>query len=366
MPRKRKQRDQDGVYRRPDSPNWWASYVDASGKRVRRSTGTTERKEAEALLAKWRLEAHKVKQWGEAPDVSFEELMVEYLSAHDDKRSAVTDRIHAQQLRQSLAGMVMDRLPGTAITTHIRRRKRDGVGPATINRELALLSSAINHWNKEYDAMLPNPVRGKKQREPEGRIRWITKEEAERLVQAARLAKRAPYLVASIQLALNTGMRREEMLGLEWGRVDLRQNLIYLEADHTKAIRRRTVPLNTTARNAILAQARFRATQCPDSRWVFCRKDGTRIRTAADGFERACSRAGIEDFRFHDLRHTCAAWLIQAGVPLAEVRDVLGHSTITMTERYAHLAPHNIRNAVSMLDAFQGIESRSSHVGTSR
>jgi len=60
--------------------------------------------------------------------------------------------------------------------------------------------------------------------------------------------------------------------------------------------------------------------------------------------------AGIADFRIHDLRHTCAAWLVQAGVPLSEIRDLLGHSTISMTEKYAHLAPENIRSAVSVLD----------------
>ena len=74
----------------------------------------------------------------------------------------------------------------------------------------------------------------------------------------------------------------------------------------------------------------------------------------------ACRRAGIEDFHIHDLRHTCAAWLVSAGVALTEIRDLLGHSTIRMTERYAHLAPENIRAAVAALDV---IESRSSHVG---
>jgi integrase len=72
-------------------------------------------------------------------------------------------------------------------------------------------------------------------------------------------------------------------------------------------------------------------------------------------FGTACERAGIADFRFHDLRHTCAAWLVQVGVPLTEVRDVLGHSTIKMTERYAHLAPENVRAALALLE---GGESR--------
>jgi integrase len=76
-------------------------------------------------------------------------------------------------------------------------------------------------------------------------------------------------------------------------------------------------------------------------------------------FETACRRAQIADFRFHDLRHTCAAWLIQAGVSITQVRDVLGHSTVAMTEKYAHLAPENARAAVAVLD---GNLSRLRHV----
>ena len=72
----------------------------------------------------------------------------------------------------------------------------------------------------------------------------------------------------------------------------------------------------------------------------------------------ACRRAGIKDFRIHDLRHTCAAWLVSMGVPLTEVRDLLGHSTVKMTERYAHLAPENVRAAVEQLD---GMRSRFGH-----
>lgn len=141
------------------------------------------------------------------------------------------------------------------------------------------------------------------------------------------------------------------MLGLEWSRVDLQTNLLYLESHHTKAKKRRSVALNNTAREAILAQARFRATHCPAAPWVFFTYNGNRIASVKRNFATACRRAGIEDFRLHDLRHTCAAWLVQAGVPMAEVRDVLGHRTLAMTERYAHLAPENLRAAVALLDS---------------
>ena len=154
-------------------------------------------------------------------------------------------------------------------------------------------------------------------------------------------------------------MRRGELLGLEWRRVDLQAGLIHLEADHTKAGKRRSVPMNAVAREAIMARPSFRAQHAPDSPWVFCDTRGLRIADVKHSFATARKAAGIEDFHIHDLRHTCAAPLVSAGVPLTEVRDLLGHSTVIMTERYAHLAPERVRDAVSRLE---GAASRLSHV----
>lgn len=91
---------------------------------------------------------------------------------------------------------------------------------------------------------------------------------------------------------------------------------------------------------------------------MFCHEGGERIVSVRRSFATACRRAGITDLRIHDLRHTCAAWLVSSGVPLMEVRDLLGHSTVTMTERYAHLSPDNVRAAVAQLDQPR---SRSGH-----
>jgi len=148
-------------------------------------------------------------------------------------------------------------------------------------------------------------------------------------------------------------------LGLEWSRVDLENRLIYLEARHPKAGRRRSVPLNQNAYQAIVGRKQFRDEHAPASPWVFCRRSGNRIGDVKNSFASACARARIEDFHLHDLRHTCAVWLAQAGVPPAQIRDLLGHSTIKVTERYAHLAPENARGTVEVLDQ----ESRFGHVG---
>ncbi len=116
MPKRKRQRDQDGLYRRRDSPWWWASYVNAGGRRTRRSTGTADRKEAEALLAKWKLEAHREKQWGEQPSRTFDEMMLAYLEGPGlDKRSAERDRYSAKRLYPVFTGRELRTLTASDI-----------------------------------------------------------------------------------------------------------------------------------------------------------------------------------------------------------------------------------------------------------
>lgn len=345
-------------YKRKDSPIWWVSLIDSRGQRVRRPTGTTDRKEAEALEAKWKLEAYRQQNWDEAPARLFDELMLAYLRAtRHVKRSADDDLSRCRRLREKFAGRDMRGLGPRDVREYIAGRTAQGVRPATINRELALLSAAINYANREWEWQLPNPVTGRKLKEPDGRVRWLTRAEAVALLAAADASTRAPHLADFLRLALNTGMRRGELLRLEWRRVDLQRGLVFLEAEHTKTKRRRSVPLNAEARAALIRRARYRAEHCPDSPWVFCRRDGGRITEVKRSFAGACAKAGIADFRVHDLRHTCAAWLVSAGVPLSEVRDLLGHASVVMTERYAHLAPENVRAAVQRLEGL----SRSGH-----
>jgi integrase len=352
MSTKRKTTSRDGLYRRPDSAIWWATYTDAGGKRVRRSTGTSSREEAAALRGKWQTESYRQKHWDEQPRHTFDELMVSYLTGTADKRRNQNGvQLVIKRLRMTFGGVEMETLNAAAVAAYIQTRRGELVANATINRELEVLSAAIRYGVNTLGWALPNPASKAMLREPEGRVRWLTPEQADALLAAAHRSRdRAPHLVPLITLALHTGMRRGEMLGLEWSRVDLKRNLIYLEGIHTKAGKRRSVALNGTAREALLAQARFRAEHCPDAERVFCTKEGEPIHSVQTSFETACRRAKITDFRFHDLRHTCAAWLIQAGVSITQVRDVLGHSTVTMTERYAHLAPESVRAAVAVLD----------------
>ncbi len=339
-------------YRRKKSSIWWASFTGPDGQRVRRSTGTTNKEEAKALEAKWKLETFRQRQWQAQPPRLFDELMLGYLKATAEvKRSADKDRMRTRHLRRLFGGRVMNDLQPMDVREYIVLRKSEGLSNATINREIALLSSAINYANREWDWELPNVTKGRKLKESEGRVRWISREQAELLIQTAQNEPKAQHLADFIRLALNTGCRSGELLGLEWQRVNLQERLLFLEAAHTKSGKRRSVPLNEMSRQAIVGRLRFRTKYCPTSPWVFAREDGTRIKAVKRSFKTACRRSEIEDFHIHDLRHTCAAWLVGVGVPLTEVRDLLGHASVVVTERYAHLSPDNVRAAVAKLDS---------------
>lgn len=179
---------------------------------------------------------------------------------------------------------------------------------------------------------------------PKGRLRFLDVEEIGRLLEACR-ASRNRYLSAVVVLALHTGMRKGEILGLEWERVDLSSARFRL--DRTKSGEPRGVPINRAVYEVLIALE-----PDPDRRHgrVFPAgndRRGSQVRTA---FAAALARAGITGFRFHDLRHTAASHLVMRGASLKDVQEILGHADLRMTNRYAHLSPAHLRGAVERLE----------------
>lgn len=337
-------------YKRAGSPYWWASYIER-GQRVRRSTGTTDIAEAKALESQWRTQAHREQHWDIKAPRTFEEVMVEYLQGSAHLRSIETMKMQTGILRRFFGGREVGSISGQDVKAYIRHRKAEGRASATVNRELATLSAAINYCNREWEWGLANPVKGRLLKEAPHRERYLTRAEVGRLVMEARKLRFGDLLADFIELAVHTGCRRGELLRLEWSRVTLEKGkeAITLNARHTKSGKPRQVPLNATAIASVKRRAAWRAEHAPDSPWVFCRQGGGYVKSLRNGFEVAAKAAGLDDLRIHDLRHTAASWLVTDGVPLEVVKELLGHSSITMTERYAHLAPHRVREAVNRL-----------------
>ena len=279
----------------------------------------------------------------------FEDVIGIYM-AGTNHRSKQRDLYSLKRLQPHFGGRSVVDLKRADVRRYVVVRQEDGVQESTIKRELKLFSAAINFVRLEHDRPeLVNPVQSLGLAGGEPRVRWISRVQARSLIAAAERFARRPHLGNFIRLALSTGCRKNELLKLEWSRVDFERRCFSLEAKHTKSARRRLVPLNEAALLALRDQKRWVVRHCPSSPWVFASEAGMRVTTLQKGFGAACERSGIDDFRIHDMRHTFASWLVMDGVSLYVVRDLLGHSSVAVTERYAHLSPDQCRAAVQGL-----------------
>ena len=340
-------------YRQKGSPYWYVSLTSRSGARLKRSSGTADRREAVALEAKWREEQRQQDVWGAPARLSVAEMLNRFLAAHANKRSARSDRIRAVTLLQHLGDGDAYQLDRPAIKAYIAARQAQGRKASTINRELALLSAAINDAIED-GYPVPQVVKGRKLREPEGKTRWLTRDEVARLIEAARQTDQ-PALPDWILVAVHTGLRAGEMAALQWQHVTAGR--LTVPAETAKSGKSRVLPLTTEALAAIQRQPKR-------SMFVWSHEDGQPIKDVRGSLERACTRAGIERITPHVLRHTCASWQVQAGVPLYSVQRWLGHSTIKMTERYAHLAPEHLQEgAAALAGPKSGLNARNQEEG---
>lgn len=225
-------------------------------------------------------------------------------------------------------------------------RPRD---PATCNRYMAALSTAFTTATKEMQWAKTNPVTDiSSLKESKGRVRFLDDGERERLLEACKVSDN-PYLLQIVTLALSTGMRRGEILRLTWSNVDMRgRRLTLLD---TKNGTTRVLPITSKAYEVLdeWKQAKVRRI---DTDLVFPGQAAfntgpASIRTA---WLFAVKRAGIVDFRFHDLRHSCASYLAMNGCSLLEIAAVLGHKTLAMVQRYAHLSEVHTHNVLERMN----------------
>ncbi|MBO6809245.1 site-specific integrase [Thalassospira sp.] len=223
-----------------------------------------------------------------------------------------------------------------------RRRK----SPATVVRYLASLSVVFSTAANEWEWVDQNPVQKvRRPRESRGRVRFLSDDERERLVEACK-ASPNPYLYTVVIVALSTGARYGEIIGLKWRDIDLVRGTARLE--RTKNRERRALPL---AHIALEAVKELHQEQKPKpSDFVFARADGAAPMEIRKHWYNAIEQAEIEDFRFHDLRHSAASYLAMNGATLAEIAEVLGHKTLQMVKRYAHLSDQHTAAVVERMN----------------
>ncbi len=230
--------------------------------------------------------------------------------------------------------------------THLHAKRSN----STVVRYMAVLSHLFTVAMKEWGWVDDSPMRRvSKPKEPRGRVRFLSDDERARLLIACK-ESRCPYLYPVVVLALSTGMRKMEMLSLTWADVDLGRAVITLQ--ETKNGERRAVPLVGHAFDLLQDLAKTRRIDTPmlfpaPFRHGYAPKHCD-IQSAWDW---AVKRAELTDFRFHDLRHSAASYLAMNGASLAEIAEVLGHKTLQMVKRYAHLSHAHTSRVVASMNA---------------
>ena len=217
---------------------------------------------------------------------------------------------------------------------------------ATVNRYCSVLSHAFTIAVKEWNWMQENPMmKIKKLKEPRGRVRFLNDEERERLLEACQESS-SPFLYILVVLGISTGARKMEIRSLEWKDVDLNRGMIILH--DTKNGERRSLPLVGIAKDLMKAHYKNRN---KNTELVFPAKN---LQTPIDirtPFETALQKAEIEDFKWHDLRHSCASYLAMNGATLAEIAGVLGHKTLSMVKRYSHISDAHTAGVVERMNS---------------
>mgnify|MGYP003990155909 FL=1 len=337
-----------------ESKNWYISYY-FEGKKIAESVSPNKRVAEDALksvagdIAKGK---YSLRRDTKSPKFEgYAEVYLEYSKAN--KRSYETDITMFKALSAFFKGYKLSKITPFLIEKYkiergkkVARMSKKPIAKATINRELAILKAMFNMAIRDGEADT-NPVKAVKFfKEDNKKERILTSEEIQRL-----LAECNGHLKPIVILALNTGMRLREVLYLKWSRIDFNRNIIIVT--QTKSNKNRNIPMNGFVIKTIDNIKR-------NSEYLFCdTKTGKPFDSIKTSFGKALKRSGLVDVRFHDLRHTAATMMVMSGVDLVTVKEILGHSSIEMTMRYAHPTTEGKMNAVKALERqMEDIDSR--------
>jgi site-specific recombinase XerD len=341
---RRARRPERGVFERPlGSGIWWVRYVDDQGRLHREKVGPKAL--ALKVYHKRRTEIQERRFFPERlrrREALVGDTIDDYLTTIKDRLHSYRDRLrYASLWKSALAGKTLRQVVPGDVERYIGKRVAE-VSPATVNRELAFLKRVFQVAIGDGYADI-NPVRAVKMfKENNKRVRFLSETEEERL--HAQLSQSDWSLV---EFALQTGLRQAEQFHLRWENIDFPSRTVTVTRSKSGELRR--VRMNDTVTRLLRDLAAYAR-----GPWVFPSRTRETSRDSQNFLHRsflpALKRAGIENFRWHDLRHTFASRLVMAGVDLRTVQELMGHHSIEMTLRYAHLSPEHQLDAVRRLD----------------
>ncbi len=331
------------LYKRPKSRFWWCKFTAPNGRRIQQSTKTVDKRQAQEFEDRLRASLWRVTQLGDKPRRTWKEAVVRWFQENQDKKSRIDDKRHIQWVDPFLHDRFLDEINRELLDKISTAKLKTGVKPATVNRMMEVIRVILNRAAREWEWIDRAPyVRMLK--EPKRRIRWLTHNEAQRL-----LAVLPEHLVATVKFSLATGLREANVTGLEWSQVDLTRRVAWIHADQAKAGKSIGVPLNNDAVVVLRAQIGKHPTA------VFTYKGNPVKKCNTKLWRNALVEVGITDFRWHDLRHTWASWHVQNGTPLYALQELGGWSDVRMVQRYAHLAPEHLSKYADKLCALSEV-----------
>ncbi|MEM9531396.1 MAG: site-specific integrase [Pseudomonadota bacterium] len=337
------------LYRRSKRGNWHLAFTAPDGRRVRQSTGTSKRKEAQEYADRLKAETWRVHQLGDRPRRSWQEATVRFLAETNHKRTHDDDVAKLRWLHPYLGHLMLDQV-SAQVVAEIRdavlagKGPGGGTSPGTAAKYLALIRSILRKAVAEWEWLDRAPaVKLPKSRYSNEGFRWLRREQADQLLRALHDAS-LEHTADMMRLTLATGMRESNVTRLRWDHVDLSRRLIWIDPDQSKSGRATQVPLNKTAL-AVLRERRF---QDRDRVFMYCGKPIRKASTRA--WREVLQKQGLrpkprqhpENFRWHDLRHTWASWHVMSGTPLEVLQRLGGWRSLDMVLRYAHLAPSHV------------------------
>ena len=326
---------------------WWTC-IRHNGRKIQKSLETSDRKLAKAIKAKVRTEIVEGSYFEKliGRDKTFKDMMDKLMAEHAPKVSVSTQSSYATQLKHlnpyfCESGLLS--ISSKMISRYKVFRNSEGAAPASVNRELSMLTKALNLAVKEWEQLRDNPAsKVPKDKENNERDRWITKDE-EKII----LDNSPEWIGEIVVFLLNTGLRLEESLSLEWSRVNLLRRTILIR--ETKNGSPKTLPLNKIALGVLNQRSRVKSLR-NDLVFISCRGKKVNRHFLRKRFYDVLKEVGIENLWLHDLRHTFATRLAQAGVDLYKISKLLGHKDIRMTQRYAHHCLDSLRSGVEILE----------------
>ena len=319
------------------SNTWWID-ISHNGQRIRISSGTTEKIKAQQLHDKLKAELWLKTKLGQSVDKNWKEGAIRWMKEQAHKKSIRDDVRHLEWLKPYLEKLTLSQITRDVIDHITTEKLKTGVKNSSVNRMLEILRALLRRAERDWGWLEKAPI-VRMLHSANKRIRWITKEEA------AQLLEKLPQHLRDIcQFALATGLRKANILTLEWLQVDLSRNHALVHADQSKTAKPIAVPLNESAIQVL----QRRLGTHPKYVFTYNKKPINECNTKV--FRKALKDCKIVNFRWHDLRHTWASWHIQSGTSLQELQQLGGWSSFVMVLRYAHLSSEHLTNAARRID----------------